>query len=575
MTRLEPNPSQKTSLSHPHAISAGRVKKKAKSRVNSDDEGEYYSRPTALYPADSIADVTDEQAGRDQKNFTLISNPTPFSTLSSVAMEELFVLERQEALRRAEYELLHSQALRRAEREASMRLSLSANSTPLATSGPFSAHDGYFTVSNDREDEDAYEKKGKNKRRLSGPAWVAPIPRPEVIQSHPSGHVVDSAIPHRSHSHSHLAGRGQWGHPYQCHTGTNSHHHHHRPRPEESPSPMSSDEECLPLATASPSCPTTRTHSHSQSHSSLSVHHTPSTSPFLGPLRALNLHSEGPSRAASPFRLPSAVLDNDISGSPIEDHPLSSSKSSLVGSPPHQTCFSDIRNRSSVEMSPPSGFSLPSSGHLPAGRGSRFVNTPQLSSGPSSNDSSPGSYPDSLASSTNRHQSDITASNGSSRAASPPLSNNSGHVKSNSGSLTSNYLSHPPHARDRESGPAHRTLAHSLRVAFGMTPIHPHPASSYGRSGSKTIPGGTIQSSTGPGHIQAFSMPASRSSSPPITLPPLKFDPSNRSSCPTSPVEDTEMEDATVPSNRSSKPKIELPGFSEFTAASGIRNPLA
>jgi len=222
-------------------------------------------------------------------------------------------------------------------------------------------------------------------------------------------------------------------------------------------------------------------------------------------------------------------------------------------------------------MSPPSNFSIPSSGHFPASRGPRFVNTPQLSSGSSSNDSSPGSYPNSLASSTARHQSDIVASNGSSRASSPLLSNNSGHVKIHcSSSATS--LPHPPHARDRESGPAHRYLAHSLRVAFGMTPIYPHPMSGHGGSGSKTTPGGATPFSTGPAHIQALSMPASRSSSPPITLPPLKFDPSNHSSCPTSPIEDAEMEDATVQSNRSSKPKIELPGFSEFTAASGIRN---
>jgi len=454
-----------------------------------------------------------------------------------------------------------------------MRHSLSASSTPLTTPGLLSTHDGYFTVSNDREDDDTREKKGKNKRRLSGTTWMAPAPRPEVIQSHPSGHVVDSGVPHRSHSHSHLAGRGQWGHPYQYHAGSGSHHHHHhRPRPEESPSPMSSDSESLPLATTSPSYPATRTHSHSQSHSSLSVHHTPSTSPFLGPLRTLNLHSEGPSRAASPFRLPSAVLDGDLSGSPIEDRPLSPSRSSLVGSPPRQTGFSDMRGRSSVEMSPPSSFSIPGSGHFPAGRGSRFVSTPQLSSGPSSNDSSPGSYPNSLASSTTRQQPDIVASNGGSRAVSPLLSSNSGHIKSNSSSSVSSVHPHPPHMREREAGPAHRNLAHSLRVAFGMTPIHPHPMSGYGGSGSKTTPGGATPFSTGPGHIQALSMPASRSSSPPITLPPLKFDPSNRSSCPTSPVEDAEMEDVTVPSNRLPGPKIELPGFSQFTAASGIRN---
>jgi zinc finger protein CreA/MIG len=328
----------------------------------------------------------------------------------------------------------------------------------------------------------------------------------------------------------------------------------------------------LPLSTTSQSYPATRTHSHSQS---LSVHHTPSTSPFLGPLRTLNLHSEGPSRAASPFRLPAAVVDGDLSGSPVEDHPSSPSRSGLADSPPRKPAFGDIRSRSSVDISPSSSFSIPNSAYFPAVRGHRFVNTPQLSSGPSSNDSSPGSYPNSLASSAIRQQPDIMQSNDDSRAASPLLSNHSGHAKSHSISSPPSHLPYLPLTRDRESGPTHRNLAHSLRVAFGMTPIHPHPMSGCGGPGSNTTPGGATPFSTGHGHVQALSMPASRSSSPPITLPPLKFSPPNRSSCPTSPVQDTEMEDATVPSSRSSKPKIELPGFSEFTAASGIRNPPA
>jgi len=50
-------------------------------------------------------------------------------------MEDLFTLERQEALRREEYEFLHSLALLRVEREASMRLSLD-------TPGPLFVNDG-------------------------------------------------------------------------------------------------------------------------------------------------------------------------------------------------------------------------------------------------------------------------------------------------------------------------------------------------------------------------------------------------------------------------------------------------
>ena len=188
-------------------------------------------------------------------------------------MEELFVLELQEVLQRAEYELLHSQALRRAEREASMRLSPSASSTPFATLGPISAHDGYSTVSNDREDDDPREKKGKNKRRLSGPAWMTASPRLEVILSHPPGHVVDGDVPHRSHSHFHITGDGQWGHSYQYHTASSSHNHHHqRLRPEEPPSPISSDSKSLPIATTSPA---TRTHSYP-----ICIHHSPSIIPL-------------------------------------------------------------------------------------------------------------------------------------------------------------------------------------------------------------------------------------------------------------------------------------------------------
>ncbi|KAJ3823748.1 hypothetical protein F5880DRAFT_482642 [Lentinula raphanica] len=47
---------------------------------------------------------------------------TPFTTLSSVAMDELYTLERQEALRRAEYEARHAEALRRAEMETRQQL---------------------------------------------------------------------------------------------------------------------------------------------------------------------------------------------------------------------------------------------------------------------------------------------------------------------------------------------------------------------------------------------------------------------------------------------------------------------
>lgn len=128
--------------------------------------------------------------------------------------------------------------------------------------------------------------------------------------------------------------------------------------------------------------------------------------------------------------------------------------------------------------------------------------TPALSSGPSSSGSSPSSHPHS-------------------RAPSPPHAHPSYHSQSH-------------HAH---SSPF---LAHSVRVAFGMTPIHSTaslpPAHAH-------VPGG----------FAGASMPTSRASSPPIKLAPLRVP---------SPV---------LGDERSGKsPRmggVALPGFSEIEAA--------
>ncbi|KAJ4471813.1 hypothetical protein C8J55DRAFT_521048 [Lentinula edodes] len=114
-------------------VAAGRIKKKARSRVNSDDEDESssYARPTSVGSYDlthsrrsqtSTSVPTTSTSSLSPDSLSLphapLSQPqTPFTTLSSVAMDELYTLERQEALRRAEYEARHAEALRRAELE--------------------------------------------------------------------------------------------------------------------------------------------------------------------------------------------------------------------------------------------------------------------------------------------------------------------------------------------------------------------------------------------------------------------------------------------------------------------------
>ncbi len=201
-------------------------------------------------------------------------------------MDELYALEREEALRRAEYEARHADALRRAEYQSrtvetpfSFRMSKSATTSPTTEMHG----NGYFGISNARDDDDEplHTEQRKITRRLSGPAW----------QMTPFEH-------HHSNNY---------------HMHHDRHHPYHRPH---SPSPQSSDSD-------GPHVP------HYSSSLRTSATHTPSTSPFLGPLRSLQLHSADPSRAPSPtLMLPPPSIPHHSSGTP----PSSRSRS---GSPPH------------------------------------------------------------------------------------------------------------------------------------------------------------------------------------------------------------------------------------------------
>ena len=170
-----------------------------------------------------------------------------------------------------------------------------------------------------------------------------------------------------------------------------------------------------------------------------------------------------------------------------------------------------------------------------------------------------------------------------------------------------------PHAQQLQNAPSprlvkrskhaahhhhHAHLAHSVRAAFGMTPIHPRPraavqaahpeASAHRESG--------VDSASASVPASSLSMPGSRSASPPIRLPPLKLP-----SSPSSPLNRPEGVDkearrrsldgavgemslrereherereregaAGMGVGGGVGGKVELPGFSEFAAASGL-----
>ncbi|PIL22796.1 transcription factor [Ganoderma sinense ZZ0214-1] len=573
-----------------YARGAGmRVKKKARSRANSDDEDESYARPTALYSADPTGydyPMSHHRAAHSVDHpRPPPSNPNAFSALSSVAMEELYALERDEALRRAEFEVRHLEALRRAEYETRhadvlpvhSRLTKSATNTPLGTPF-FSAHvpagddGGYFGVSRERDshpgDDEPITIKQVRRRSMGSS-------KRDVLSLHPhsSGHVVEGAYTHSRSQHSHAPhGHSVWSHPYH-HPATHRPHLH--PGHEDSPSPISSDSDSMHAVQSPPHVSPTTAHRlpteaphHGlpcgvKSPGGAEFFPTPSTSPFLGGLRTLNIHSSGPSRAPSPFRLPPPSLD-----SPIEEYGYYDARNRRItaaGSPPSVSALSGrMAKRSSsgdlVAYGVAHGVSAehfampPPSFHIPYTSDRTSITslpTPQLSSGPSSSGSSPRSRTQSL-------NFPDPSSASSSRASSPPPTH---HTRP----------SHHPTATHHHH---HAHLAHSVRAAFGMTPIHPRPrAVPASHADHTTVPSRTAFS-------DVPSVPESRAASPPIKLPPLKL-PSSPSSPLNRPdgVADKEprrrsldgaVDDMSLQEREAAKGKIELPGFSEFAAASGL-----
>ena len=503
-------------------------------------------------------------------------------------MDELYALEREEALRRAEYEARHAEALRRAEYEARSveviyfrgRSSKSATTSPVST--PFhsglplkgaSADVGHMGTRDWLAEEDAgrtLDKFNPAKRRTSGPAWqmtpMAQDVRPILDSSRAA------AIPEAASGRTTTLGPGM---PLLPSHPTHPPVYRHLATHEDSPSPLSSDSDSIPAhhATQHSShtpfarprvpypAPSASAEVSPQGMSAMKPEFafTPTASPFLGPLRTLNLHSTNPSRAPSPILLPPAHghTQNDPPVSPIEGRGFRqrSRGSSIVGSPPgSKGVFGPAsRKRSSGEVSQmatlPHVHTYPGQLSLAAraDRSLYSLPTPQLSSGPSSSSgSSPGSFTYPLQGGgyparPTFETAPMTQSPSSSRPASPPHGVSNGAVSS-----TGHHL------------------AHSVRLAFGMTPINPS-GPPRNTSWPSTKAAKLNGSPSAPITFSSASVPVSRSSSPPITLPPLKLtstslkDPSGYGK------EMNSLDDEGT--REKNARKVELPGFREFEAA--------
>ena len=544
-------------------------------------QGESYARPTSL--------GSYEASHHPRRSQTQLppANPSPFSTLSSIAMDELYALEREEALRRAEYEARHAEALRRAEHEARSveviyfhgRSSKSATTSPVST--PFHTGlslKGANTDAGYREwpvEEDAgraLDKLHSAKRRMSGPTWqMTPMPPDARLLSDSSR---SATFPDAANGRIATLNPGMALHPLHS---SQPPVYPHLATHEDSPSPLSSDSDSIPphritqhpshapfvRSRASYPAPGASAEVSPQGVSAIKPEFTftPSASPFLGPLRTLNLQSTGPSRAPSPILLPPAYghSQTDTPASPVEGPCIRqrSRGSSIVGSPPSSkgVFVPPSRKRSSGEVSQmatlPHAHTYPGPLSLAAqaDRSIYSLPTPQLSSGPSSSSgSSPGSFTRPLHGSgypvrPTFETAPMTQSPSSSRPASPPPG------VSNSGAVTSN---------------GHH-LAHSVRLAFGMTPINPlgPPRNTSWPSVKPAKPNGSPSAVPSSNAFSSASLPVSRSGSPPITLPPLKL---NSTSLKDPAGHVKEMYGSDDEGTRESC-KVELPGFREFEAA--------
>jgi zinc finger protein CreA/MIG len=464
------------------------------------------------------------------------------------------------------------------------------------------------------------------RRRLSGPGGLPSALQMTPSNSASSSTTMMSAMtstqePHAVDSgtaHGHTRAHGAWSHPYHVPShsshghglgyreshrhgqdhGHHSHHSHHGSS-RHPPSPRSAGTESNPHSPAGhlsalphvtyteyPPNPYAQyghnaSHSHSHGYGShgnnnghtgpigysgtgpQSAGPTPSTSPFLGPLRRLQIASANvsntPSRAPSPemdILLPPPMREygydqeGDREREAETDRNMDRDRETRrerirsprkamfhIGSPPKTSMSSRSRTGSSGTMEAP--FKLSSGGttsnsasnhghgnanslgslgalaHVARAASAGSLNallTPQLSSGPSSGASSPRTSagtmgPPTMGPGASYPYAYGSKSLGGSRASSPPSwlgptnhTNHNGTTNANAGS-TNTY----GHSHSNSGG----HLAHSVRAAFGMgmTPIHPPRPRP---SGSAYLSGGT-----GSGHGRATAGSLTAPHSPP------------------------------------------------------------
>lgn len=413
------------------------------------------------------------------------------------------------------------------------------------------------------------------KRRISGPAWQMTPMSQDHRSVHPSAPPLNPfPSAHHAAPKPHITSSGSMHPLHPAHPPTYRHVVTH----EDSPSPLSSDSDSMSVHNTSqhPQLTYTRPRatypgpgqsaersppSGPSGIKAADFTFTPSTSPFLGPLRTLNLHSTNPSRAPSPISLPPTSISahGDVPISPVDDPSYASRQrsrhSSVVSSPPNRGALIPVPRKKGSGDGPQTALiphvrTYPGQLSLAAQASERLHNipTPQLSSGPSSSGSSPNSFTYPLGggiytSKPVLEAGHITMSPANSRPGSPPHSHPSNH----------NHAGDAPHHH----------LARSVRMAFGMTPIHPS-----GPPRNTSWPSSHLKSN--PNIFSSSSVPGSRSNSPPIVLPPINLDPSSPPPLPMDEDDSSSDDEGTFINHdrgRSRPCKVELPGFKEFEAA--------
>ncbi|KAJ7913536.1 hypothetical protein B0H13DRAFT_1873809 [Mycena leptocephala] len=491
-------------------------KKKARSRANSDDEADTgYARPT-----DVDREYLRDDHGHRPHDASRRPPHSAFTTLSTVAMDELYALERQEALRRAEYEARHAAALRRAESQSHPHPSSQQQQAQQAQ-----AHDPH-AHSHSQHDHDAApyrlsharerEKSSKNHRRLSGPAWqMTPASRePAVLPlPPPSTH---------SRSASHIVSPTSSSHPMPFGEDRRA-----SASPPTSSGDAASDSEMLTMR-----CGSNSNSNNSSASGSGAWHPTPSTSPFLGPLRTLTLQSRAPSPpplVLSPEGPGANGPDRGGGGTPHPQHLAHSVRMAFGMTPIHASSSSSHSHASSPNAN--------SNSHSPHSTAPSSPYTPSYPPSAHTHPSSAYTRTTSWPSFPHPHLPGSFASSLSSSASSPY--NGSGTASGASSASTSTSTSWSGWTSASSSVPGSRSGSPPIRLAPLKLPLSLGVAGEYS---------GPVSGGNGNGSGGANSRAGSRAGSP--------RDGGGEDECGDGQGRERERE------------KVALPGFSLFEAAS-------